>query len=185
MDQPLPIGFNATISAPHIHARVLDIIDKYMDSSFPLKILDIGSGSGYLTVAIAHLIGSTGKVIGLDHIQELVDFANRNTSKNFDHYIKEGRVSFICADGRTGYTPEAPYDFITVGAQCDEIPIDLLNQLKVGGIMIIPVGFPVTYFKIVKKVNNYGDIVNLEDQAIVAFVPLTDKEKQLKMKILN
>lgn len=74
-DCPQPIGWGITISAPHMHARALEeLSDKLRPGS---RALDVGSGSGYLTAAMAQLVGATGKVVGIDHISPLVDWCVR------------------------------------------------------------------------------------------------------------
>lgn len=76
--------------------------------------MDIGSGSGYLTVCMSELVGAAGKVIGIEHIKELADVANRNVSKNKQEYLDQDRIKFIVGDGRLGYPAEGPYDCMLV-----------------------------------------------------------------------
>jgi len=102
------------------------------------KILDVGSGSGWTAVLLAHIVGEKGKVIGMERIKELCDFGINNVSKY--HLIEGGRVKIICADGTKGYVNEAPYDRILVSAAAREVPKELKKQLKVGGRLVIPVG---------------------------------------------
>jgi protein-L-isoaspartate(D-aspartate) O-methyltransferase len=78
-DRPQPIGHAATISAPHMHANACESLLDYLKPG--AKVLDIGSGSGYLTAVLANLVGPSGKVVGIDHIQPLVDMANTNMAK--------------------------------------------------------------------------------------------------------
>ena len=99
------------------------------------KVLDVGSGSGYLTHVLANLIEPDGKVIGLDHIQDLVDLANRNMGKSAEgkELLTSGRVQFIKADGRKGWPEGGPYDAIHVGAAAIEAHGSLVEQLKAPG----------------------------------------------------
>ncbi|CAF4375830.1 unnamed protein product, partial [Adineta steineri] len=79
-DAPQPIGYNVTISAPHMHAHALEMLhDKLIPGA---RVLDVGSGSGYLTACIARLIQPNGKVIGIEHIPELVQLSIKRISKN-------------------------------------------------------------------------------------------------------
>jgi len=73
-------------------------------------VLDIGSGSGYLTVCMAKMVGPTGRVVGVEHIPELVEQAKKNTLRDQPTYIEKGRIVFSAADGRIGFPQEAPYD---------------------------------------------------------------------------
>ena len=77
-DSPQSIGYAATISAPHMHAHALE---QLKDHLFPgAQVLDVGSGSGYLTTCMAHMVGPTGCVVGIDHMKELVDMSQKNLS---------------------------------------------------------------------------------------------------------
>jgi protein-L-isoaspartate(D-aspartate) O-methyltransferase len=101
------------------------------------KVLDIGSGSGWTSALLAHIVGKKGKVIGMERIKSLCDFGKNNISKY--NLIEGGRVEIICADGTKGYVNEAPYQRILVSAAAKEIPRELKKQLAVGGRMVIPV----------------------------------------------
>ncbi|KAF7575208.1 Pcm, Protein-L-isoaspartate carboxylmethyltransferase [Pyrenophora tritici-repentis] len=83
-DCPQPIGHRATISAPHMHASACESLLDYLQPGS--KVLDIGSGSGYLTAVLANLVAPNGSVIGIDHIQPLVDMGKQNMQKS-----EEGR----------------------------------------------------------------------------------------------
>lgn len=182
-DCPQSIGCNATISAPHMHAFALEAAIPFINPDQPQRVLDVGSGSGYLSVAFSKLLGPNAKVYGIEHIQPLVNLARRNTEKNNAKLLEDYRVYFICEDGRKGFLPGAPYDIIHVGASSPDVPQDLIDQSKVGGAIIIPVGGMKSeqVMKIYKKRPDGG----LEDVSYrswtVRYVPLTDAESQLKM----
>ncbi len=99
------------------------------------RVLDVGSGSGYLTHVLANLVGSEGRVIGVDHIQELVDLARKNMGKSPEgrDMLEKGQVVFVKADGRKGWNYAAPYDAIHVGAAAVEAHAPLIEQLKAPG----------------------------------------------------
>ena len=75
-DAPQRIGFNITISAPHMHAHALELLKDTLQPG--CRALDVGSGSGYLTACMALMVGTTGKIVGIDHIPELIELSKRN-----------------------------------------------------------------------------------------------------------
>lgn len=93
LDRPRRIGYNVTISAPHMHAYALSILsDQLFDGA---KALDVGSGSGYLSACMAYMVGSNGRVIGIEHIPELIEISTRNVREDNPHFLKENRIKFI------------------------------------------------------------------------------------------
>ena len=113
-----------------MHASACESLLPFLRSG--AKVLDIGSGSGYLTHVIAELIKPGGTIIGIDHIQGLVDLANQNTAKSKEgkSLLDTGAMKFVKADGRLGYPDEGPYDAIHVGAAAAEHHATLVDQLK-------------------------------------------------------
>ena len=138
-DAPVPIGPRATISAPHMHGRCLELLAPPLLAKARSKVLDVGSGSGYLTAAFA-LLGPGIDAYGVDRDAGLVALSVKNVAK--DNLQKElgDRVRFERRDGWTGLPDYGPYDAIHVGAAAETIPDALLDQLARGGRMIIPVG---------------------------------------------
>jgi protein-L-isoaspartate(D-aspartate) O-methyltransferase len=130
---PLPIGQGQTISQPLTVAFMLE----KLESRHGDKVLDIGVGSGWTAALLSQIVGKNGKVIGVERLKDLCDFATNNISKY--HLIEGGRLKIICADGTKGYVNEAPYDRILVSASAEEIPRELKKQLRIGGRMVIPV----------------------------------------------
>lgn len=133
-DAPLSIGYGQTISQP---ATVAFMLEKLQPRAGE-KVLDIGCGSGWTTALLAQIAGKPGKVYGLERIRELKDFAAANVSK-YD-FIKNGTVHIICSDGFYGLPEFGPFDKILVSAAAEEIPGELLKQLKAGGRLVMPVG---------------------------------------------
>merc|ERR1711881_147242 len=123
-------GDRATISAPHMHASACDSLLPYLKDGS--KVLDIGSGSGYLTHVLAELVKPSGTVIGIDHIQALTDMAIENTQKSSEGrlLLETGAIRFVTGDGRKGYSEGAPYGAIHVGAAAAEHHKVLEDQLK-------------------------------------------------------
>ncbi|KAI4124331.1 MAG: hypothetical protein LQ338_004844 [Usnochroma carphineum] len=175
-DSPQLIGFGATISAPHMHASAAESLLPYLHPS--ARVLDIGSGSGYLTHVLANLVGPEGRVIGIDHIQGLVDLANANMAKSEEgrEMLRSGKVRFIKGDGREGYREGGPYDAIHVGAAAREEHRALVEQLKAPGRMFIPVGTGSQWIWVVDK-DTEGK-VRREKAFGVRYVPLTDAPKE-------
>lgn len=92
-------------------------------------MLDIGSGSGYLTVCLAKM--TDGNVYGVDHVDELVQWARKNVTSDSPELIESGRVTFVTGDGRCGLPEYAPFDIIHVGAAAPELPTPLIDQVRI------------------------------------------------------
>ncbi len=131
VNSPLPIGYGQTISQPLTVAFMLELLEPRVGDI----ILDVGSGSGWQTALLAWIVGKAGKVIAIERIRPLLEFGKANVQK-----YPLPNVAFIVGDGTRGYEEGAPYDKIIVGAGAKEIPQDLVDQLKVGGRLVIPHG---------------------------------------------
>lgn len=163
-DHPLPTVRNQSISQP----STIIIMLKALDLQEGEKVFEVGAGAGYQAALIAQLIGSTGKVITVEVIPELVQFTRQNmTALNLEH------VRVLEGDGAEGYQSEAPYDKIIITAACPGIPPPLITQLKEGGIIVAPVGDlrSQTLVK-AKKVNGRLELEFLGD---FVFVPMKGK----------
>ncbi|GJJ68002.1 protein-L-isoaspartate(D-aspartate) O-methyltransferase [Entomortierella parvispora] len=174
-DAPQTIGHQSTISAPHMHAAALESLSPYLGEG--AKVLDIGSGSGYLTVCMAHMVGPTGRVVGVEHIPELVEQSKKNTAKDQPSFLEEGRVAFFAADGRVGFPQEAPYDCIHVGAAAESMHKELVEQLKAPGRMFIPVSDRAGQGIYVVDKDKNGRVTKSRTMD-VWYVPLTDVQTQ-------
>ncbi|KAJ8501139.1 hypothetical protein OPV22_011691 [Ensete ventricosum] len=176
VDSPVPIGYNATISAPHMHATCLELLEEHLQPG--MHALDVGSGTGYLTACFAIMVGPQGCAVGVEHIPELVASSINSIKRSAaSSMLDEGSLSVHAADGRKGWPELAPYDAIHVGAASPDIPRSLLAQLKPGGRMVIPVG---NFFQDLKVVDKNDDgSVRVRSEASVRFVPLTSRAAQL------
>lgn len=158
-DRPLPIGNGQTISAPHMYAIMLETAE--IKPGY--RVLEIGTGSGYGAALLSFLAGKAGKVYSMEIVHALADSARGNLARSgLDATIIE-------ADGRQGYPQGAPYDRILVTASSESVPPALLEQLKVGGKMLIPVG---SHFQELMLVEKSKSGVEMKPILSVVFVPL-------------
>uniref|UniRef100_A0A1D1Z9A8 protein-L-isoaspartate(D-aspartate) O-methyltransferase n=1 Tax=Anthurium amnicola TaxID=1678845 RepID=A0A1D1Z9A8_9ARAE len=177
VDTPMPIGYNATISAPHMHATCLELLQEHLQPG--MRALDVGSGTGYLTACFAMMVGPQGHAVGVEHIPELVASSIENIKRSAAaELLEEGSLSVHVTDGRLGWPELAPYDAIHVGAAAPELPQPLIQQLKPGGRMVIPVGKLFQELKVVDK--KLDGSVSIYSETSVRYVPLTSRSAQLQ-----
>lgn len=160
-----------------MHAAACESLLAFLHPS--ARVLDVGSGSGYLTHVLANLVAPDGNVVGVDHIQGLVDLAAANMAKGAEGkelLLEAKRVRFVKADGRLGWREGGPYDAIHVGAAARDVHPQLIEQLKAPGRMFIPVEemFVQNIWVIDKKEDGR---VERERLYGVRYVPLTDAPK--------
>ncbi len=157
-DQALPIGYGQTISQPYIVAYMTELIRP--KPSF--KVLEIGTGSGYQAAVLAEIVD---QVYSIELVDELARQADSLLKKlDYDNvHVKSG-------DGYAGWAEHAPYDAIVVTAAADSVPPPLLEQLKAGGRMIIPVAKwdDYQYLRLIEKKENR---IISRDLIAVRFVP--------------
>lgn len=162
-DRPLPIGMGQTISQPYIVALMTENLNLKGDE----KVLEIGTGSGYQAAVLAEIVKEvyTVEIIPLLYNQAKERLAKYENVKTSNH------------DGYYGWEEFAPFDRIIVTAAPDHMPQPLLNQLKDGGVMVIPVG-PPGWNQILYKVIKEGKDIKTIEIAGVVFVPLTRETKE-------
>ena len=172
---PLPIGEGQTISQPLTVAFMLELLQPEAGD----VILDVGAGSGWTTALLAHIVGSEGKVVGVERIPSLCEFGKENVAK-----YKFTNAEIICADGALDLSKYGPYDRTLAGAAAprlaggaspddigraalDSIPKEWRRELKVGGRIVAPIGGSVWLF--IKKSESEWDEQEFPG---FAFVPL-------------
>ena len=172
-DCPLPIGSGQTASAPHM----VSIMDEALELEVGHKVLEVGGGSGWHAATIAEIVAPSdvskekwGHVYTIERIAELAAFANENITKAG----YGDRVTVIHQDGTMGYPEEAPYDRILVAAAGPSVPKPLTEQLKNGGVLLVPVGGAQFYQTLIRARKKDGKIIE-ENLGGVAFVPLIGK----------
>jgi len=172
IDRPLSLmNTGQTISAPHMTVMILD----YLELKPGLKILEVGAGSGYQAALIASVICSDplnkGHVYTVEIVTELINFAQNNLKKSgFDE-----NVTVISGDGTLGYSEQAPYDRIILTAAGPQVPPPLIEQLRIGGILVIPLGRPGLWQQMTRFRKLSENKIKEELLSSVAFVPLRGK----------
>ena len=140
------------------------------------KVLEVGAGSGWHAATIAEVVAPKeaprsewGHVYTLEIISALAEMARRNI-------MNAGygdRVTILNVDGSKGYAEKAPYDRMVVTAAAPQIPLPMLEQLKSGGILVIPVGGPFLFQRLLRLTRRVDGEVVEENLGAVSFVPLT------------
>jgi protein-L-isoaspartate(D-aspartate) O-methyltransferase len=165
IDEPLPIGFGQTISQPYIVAKMTELLELNKND----KVLEIGTGSGYQAAILAELCK---EVYTIEIIPELAQRAEKLLKelgyKNI--FVKVG-------DGYYGWPEQAPFDKIIVTCAPKEIPQKLVEQLKDGGKMVLPVG---DVFQELVVVEKHNGVVTKKSVFPVRFVPMIKSEENKK-----
>ena len=158
-DKALPIGYGQTISQPAVVAFMLELLEPEHGE----RILDVGSGSGWTTALLANIVGAKGKVYGVEIVPELTAYGQANIAKYNSH------ADITQAQAILGLPEKAPFDRILVSASGPSIPQPLLDQLNIGGIMVISIDEAI--WKVYKKEKSKISIEKFEG---FLFVPLIE-----------
>jgi len=156
-DTPLPIGYEQTISQPYIVAYMTEVLD-LSDTD---RILEIGTGSGYQAAVLAEIVS---EVYTIELLEELANSAAEKLQK-----LGYKNVTVKCGDGYKGWPRYAPYDAIIVTAAPAEIPQTLIDQLRIGGKMVLPVG---VFFQELYVIEKTKDGTVKKELIPVRFVPM-------------
>ena len=160
-DIALPIDCGQTISQPSLVAFMTQQLEIPQRS----KVLEIGTGSGYQTAILAKL---SSRVYSIERYKTLADMAKKRLEK-----LNISNVTILLNDGFFGYAPQAPFDRIILTAAVEEIPSLVISQLKVGGIMIVPVGLPNQKQSLLKVVKNEKGL-DIKELMSVRFVQMKE-----------
>lgn len=164
-NHPLPIGYGQTISQPYIVALMTDLIAPNDDA----VVLEIGTGSGYQAAVLAELVR---QVYSLEIVDELAVTARARLQR-----LGYANVEVRTGDGRLGWPEHAPYDAIVVTAAPTAIPPPLIEQLKPGGALVIPVGERIFGQELLLISKDEGGRIDRRHILPVAFVPLTGADE--------
>lgn len=157
---PLPIGHGQTISQPYIVALMTDLLDLTPESI----VLEIGTGSGYQAAILSAL---ANHVYSIERVNELAELAAKQLKKSGCNNIE-----LRCDNGYSGWKEHAPYDAIIVTAAVSHIPPALIEQLKPGGRMVVPVGLPYMHQELILLTKNEDGSTQTKNILDVSFVPL-------------
>lgn len=161
IDAPLPIGHGQTNSQPYTVAAMLTLLDVRAGQ----RVLDLGAGSGWTTALLAHLVGDSGQVIGVERKAGLIEPARRALAEAGTGPNAQIREA---GPGVLGAPQEGPFDRILVSAEADQMPQSLVEQLADGAVMVIPVASTML------RVTRDGDEVATTEHGPFRFVPLVE-----------
>lgn len=167
---PLPIGQGQTISQPYIVALMTDLLDPQPTQT----ILEIGTGSGYQAAVLSQLVQ---QVYSLEIIPVLAAQAAELLSR-----LGYDNIEVKAGDGHSGWPEHAPYDGIIITAAATHLPQALLDQLKPGGRLVIPVGLPYMSQELLLAEKNLAGKLHTRDILGVVFVPMTGGVDEMKNK---
>ncbi|KAL9667616.1 hypothetical protein QQ045_001979 [Rhodiola kirilowii] len=159
--------------------RALFVHDGEKNLRPEMRALDIGSGTGYLTACFGMMVGLEGRAIGVEHIPELAASSIENIQKSkAAPLLKDGSLAIhVGVHGRLDRPEFAPYDAIHVGVATPHIPQSLIDQLKPGGRLVIPVDNIFQELQVID--NDLEGEISIHTDTFVRYVPLTSRETQL------
>ncbi len=157
-DGPLAIGRGQTNSQPRTVEDMLRLLDVHPGQ----RVLDVGSGSGWTTALLAHLVGPSGSVVGVELEPTLVRFGAANLAATNQPWASIAAA----APGVLGAPDRAPYDRVLVSAEPDSLPEELVDQLADNGALVIPVA------SVMLRVRRHGGDVEVTEHGRYRFVPL-------------
>jgi protein-L-isoaspartate(D-aspartate) O-methyltransferase len=174
IDSPIPIGFGQTTSALHMTA----LFCEYGKMKRGQRVLEVGGGCGYMSCVYAEVVAPTdqpkerwGHVWSAEIIPELAEFGSANVRR----LGYSDRVTFVTADASVGLDKAGPFDLIITTSAAPKTPKELVDQLNLGGILMIPVGNAASYQELMRIRKDEAGEVHQESLGGVAFVPMRGK----------
>jgi len=157
-DTALPIGHGQTNSQPSTVRAMLDLLDVRAGQ----RVLDVGCGSAWTTALLGHLVGPEGEVVGVEIVPALVAWGRENLA---GYGMAHTRVEQALEDA-LGWPAAAPYDRVLVSAEATQLPVELVEQLAEGGVLVVPVAGRMTV------VRRTGEGPQVSEAGWYSFVPL-------------
>jgi protein-L-isoaspartate(D-aspartate) O-methyltransferase len=174
VDSPLPIGFEQTTSALHMTA----LFCEYGEMKVGQRVLEVGGGCGYMSCVYAEVVAPSdqpkeawGHVWSAEIVPELAEFGR----KNIERLGYSDRVTFVAEDASEGLKDEGPFDLIIVTSAAPDVPAALVDQVKAGGTLLIPVGGAYFYQQLLRIRKKLDGKLSRENLGGVAFVPMKGK----------
>lgn len=162
---PLPIGYGQTISQPYIVALMTDLLEPQEDD----RILEVGTGSGYQAAVLSRVVKQV-------YTLEIIEPLARQAEERFQR-LEYHNIACRVSDGYDGWREESPFDGIIVTAASPNIPPPLVEQLKPGGRLVIPVGQPYFHQELMVVEKDAEGKSSVTDVLGVSFVPLTRRKR--------
>jgi protein-L-isoaspartate(D-aspartate) O-methyltransferase len=157
-DHPVPLASGQSVSQPYMVASMLQALDLRRDC----RVLEIGTGTGYQAALLAEI---SEFVVSIERVEELALAARENFKR-----LGIENIEVVYGDGSMGYPPSAPYDRIIVAAAAPAVPAALVEQLKDGGVLLIPIG--AADVQVVHRITRNGTETSTELLESCRFVPL-------------
>jgi protein-L-isoaspartate(D-aspartate) O-methyltransferase len=174
VDTPIPIGFGQTTSALHMTA----LFCEYGGMKLGQRVLEVGGGCGYMSCVYAEVVApydqseqQCGHVWSAEILPELAEFGRMN----IDRLGYSDRVTFVEADASEGLSENGFFNLIIVTSAAPEIPSKLLDQLDLGGVLLIPIGTASFYQELVRVRRDKAGKIHKDNLGGVAFVPMRGK----------
>jgi protein-L-isoaspartate(D-aspartate) O-methyltransferase len=171
-DTPLQIGHGQTVSAPHMVA----IMNEALQLRLGNKVLEVGAGSGWHAATLAEVVApreSPRSEWGHVYTVEINKSLSEVARKNIMDTRYGDRVTIVTGDGSNGYSAKAPFDRVLVAAAAPKVPNALVEQLKDGGMLLIPIGRMGSTFQTLKRITKQAEMkMKEENLGVVAFAPL-------------
>ncbi len=164
-DNAFPVGHGQTISQPSTIAAMLEMLDAREE----MKILEIGSGTGYVIALLSRIAGEKGKVFGIDLVEELIEQSKKTLLEQ-----KTKNIEIAKGNGRNGWKENVFFDRILVSAACSRVPEKLFEQLKESGKLVAPIG-DTEFQELIMFEKKEGKIFERERHGYFVFVPLKEE----------